>query len=318
MELELDFDDTPSCVSDCPDVGVHNTEFENYAKWRAVNSGVVKWMAVSPKHGHAALLGQIKSEDTRARKLGRAIHCAVLEPETFAERFVVAGKCQSVLKSGERKDQACGDQGSKFVGGKWLCGTHSKGMKTEETRDAITDKDAAACEQVKESLKNHPAMRLLARPGWSELSLVWEYEGLKCKCRLDRYAPEANGKPPLIIDVKKCRVGFGSHEECQRAIANYDYHIQAALYCKAVEKTYNVTPRFVWIFVEDGSPYDLTVVQAEPHDIELGWQMASNAMRHYASTVGTELFHGYMTTHGEFPRGGLPEWYVKKYQGESQ
>lgn len=142
MELELDFDDTPSCVADCPPPGIYqDVPFEQYASWRAINSGVVKWMKVSPKHGQAALNGEIRSDDTRSMKLGRAIHCRILEPDTFADRFVVSRNCEAELKSGDRKGQQCGCNAT-FLGldGKFYCGKHSP-QDCDTSREIITAED---------------------------------------------------------------------------------------------------------------------------------------------------------------------------------
>lgn len=320
MELDLDFDDTPSCVADCPPPGIYqDVPFEQYASWRAINSGVVKWMKVSPKHGQAALNGEIRSDDTRSMKLGRAIHCRILEPDTFADRFIVSRNCEAELKSGDRKGHQCGCNAT-FLGldGRFYCGKHSP-QECDTSREIITAEEGVKCERVALSLKDHPACKLIRRKGWSETSIVWEHAGMKMKGRMDRHCGE--GPRPIVLDIKKCRVGYGTTEECQKAILNYDYHIQAAGYCKGAEQVTGDMPEFIWVFVEDGPPFDVQIKPASPQDIEIGWHFLKSAVEAYKYAIEANDVFGYvkMTTAGNetitnIHPGGLPAWYVKQCQ----
>lgn len=100
QELDLTFDDVPTNTADCREPGIHrDVPFEEYASWKAINSGVLRWGKVSMKHMKAALDGLVKSEDTKDRKLGRAIHQRVLEPD---RPLVVATQCAAMKKDGTR------------------------------------------------------------------------------------------------------------------------------------------------------------------------------------------------------------------------
>jgi exodeoxyribonuclease VIII len=307
MQSDLPFDDADiprQNYADCPDIGIyHDIPFEDYAAWRAINSGVVKWGQISPKHMHAAFNGLLKSDDTRSMKLGRAIHAMLLEPETFAQRFIVAGPCEAVLKSGERKGLPCGRQASMLgVDDQWYCGTHA----IEErgwTGDIITADEKARCDAVNEAIKSHWAVKLIRRKGWSEVSLRWERSGLPMKGRLDRYAV---GTRPVILDVKKCRVGYGTIEKCEYAIRDYAYHVQAAMYVDGTEQLTGVRPEFIWIFVEDNQPFDVQILPASEETLKVGWHIARTTIDRYARAVADNELYGYIRIPENIKPGGLP------------
>jgi hypothetical protein len=310
-QQELDFSDEASNYAECPEPGMYpDVAFEDYVAWRAVNSGVVKWGPVSPKHMHAAFEGRLKSEDTRSKKLGRAIHAMVLEPDTFHQRHIVSGRCCGVIKSGDREGQTCGSPGLIFDGTGWFCGTHGRGrVDATGGKTVISDNEWKRCEGVKAALKDHIANKVLARKGFCEQSIVWEYRGLRMKCRLDK---AADGTRPVILDLKKCRVGFGTTEECQRAVYNYDYHVSAAMYVKAVEFHTGKQPEFIWVFVEDDEPFDIQVIPASQEDLAIGWHIAKSAIDRYAQCVKRGEIPGYIAIPENIHPGGLPPWVVKE------
>lgn len=105
-QIEMEFDESVATnVADCRSPGIYrDVPFEEYAAWRAINSGVCRWGKVSLKHMKAAFEGRVKSEDTKDRKLGRAIHQRVLEPDA---PLLVAGQCAATKKDGSK----CSNQG---------------------------------------------------------------------------------------------------------------------------------------------------------------------------------------------------------------
>jgi exodeoxyribonuclease VIII len=320
-ELLLDFGDdaTPQNLFDCPGPGIYRSSqvsFETYLGWRAVNSGVIKWGMITPKHFAAAFDGRLKSEDTKDRKLGRAIHCRLLEPDSFDDRYIVAGPCESVLKTGANKGKACGAPGKFLVDNYWLCGKHGDAPAVADGKEVVTQDELRRTLGVVDSLKTLPEeiRAMLSRPGWNEASIVWEHKGLKLKGRMDRYS---DGKRPCILDVKKMQVGAGVREKCQKTILNYGYHVQAAIYVKGVESLTGKRPEFLWVFVEDNDPFDIQVVPATDEDIDIGWRACELAIRAYQESVPDHW--GYIRIVENVHPGGLPPWFIQsereKYAG---
>src|SRR5262245_29847218 len=75
-------------------------------KHMAVSAKLLKWRMEHPE------------PETPALVLGTAIHCAVLEPQEFQKRWIVAGSCAAIAKT---SGQPCTSQGSLFLDGKWYC-----------------------------------------------------------------------------------------------------------------------------------------------------------------------------------------------------
>lgn len=287
-QLELPFEDVPCNFAACPPVGIHrDIAFEVYASWRALNSGCLRQPTM--KHIKAAFDGQLANDDTRSRKLGRAVHVRLLEPDVYAERVLIAEPCCAELKSGERKGRTCGKSGGFVVNGRWFCGTH-KPDGAIVPLDYVSQDEAERIEAMAASLHGHPSIALLRSDGWSECSIVYESHGLKLKGRLDRFSESAK----FVLDVKKMRVGFGAMDDCRKAIDDYGYLVQMAIYWKGVETLCGFRPRCLWLFVEDGAPFDVQLVEAEQWELDHAWQEVSGILSAFERCVADEYFPGYV------------------------
>lgn len=308
---------TDTVAPDLPGEGIHrNVPFADYAAWPAINSGAVKWGMTTPKHMRSALEGHINSDDTKDRKLGRAIHTRLLEPDKYKESTLVSEPCCALIKSGDRKGEPCGKSG-KFVEGdpyfdgeEWFCGTHNKDGK--EPADYVSQDEFKRIERIAEAVREHNVMNLFRRPGWSEVSLVWKEDGLTFKARLDRYSPDN----PLTIDLKKCQVGAGDRDSCQKSICDYGWYRQAAIYVRGVEALTGTRPDFVWVFIEDNEPYDVNVIPIDEETYEIGKWEVDRVISAYKRCLKDGNFYGYIYDPKVAPnRGGLPNWKRKEFQG---
>ena len=314
-QAELEFDDTLSTNrGNIPSVGLHqDVDFPAYQSWRAINSGVCKWMGVSMLHGNQALNGLIASDDTTSRKFGRATHKRVLEPAEYAAELLVSDVCAAITGKGMR----CVNQGKYYLSGQWYCGTKShKPSGAAEPLDYVNPDEVDRIEQIAERLHSHFAMDLLKAKGFSEVSLAWEYLGLLLKGRIDRL--ECHNE--FAIDLKKVQVGKGSKTDCREAIKKWSYHKQAAMYVNGVEAITGKRPNFYWVFVEENRPFDLNILQASEEDLEIGWAEITKVLRGYANCVKAGRFPGYIASVESMMdpvtgnMGGLPPWYVKLYR----
>jgi hypothetical protein len=323
MQGELDFDQSvQTCIVDCPEPGLYQgIDFKTYAAWQAVNSGVLKWGQISPKHFHAALNGLLPSDDTSSKKLGRAIHCYILERDRYETDFNIVGECMA-MKEPKRKGDTpgkCTNQ-SKYVGkdGVHYCGVHSPSeAELDFTKEIISETQHHQCVRVAAALKEHPAMRWLKRKGYSETSMVWDYRGLRMKGRLDRISLDHG----TILDLKKIRVGYGTTERCQRQAYDLGYHIQAAGYVKGVRRLTGASPVFLWIFVEENEPFDVQVIQAGEQDLLIGLHEIKTTLDRYIAARDSAELYGYVRVFGDgdvqetnIHPGILPMWVLRDYQ----
>jgi hypothetical protein len=329
MTDQLDFDfaeDVRTNFSECPASGIYrDRDFKEwYAPIRAINSGIVTWGMVSMRHMHAAFEGRLGSEDTLSRKFGRAVHSRLLEPETFAERVLVSQPCCARLKSGDRKGATCGKAASFVLDSwtpaepntaAWFCGTH-KPDAAFTPDEFVTPAELERIEAMAEALHGHPAMALLKAAGWSECSVVFEHNSLMCKGRLDRYSKEAR----FVCDVKKCRVGHGTMEECRKSIENYGYLRQAAIYWKAIEVLEGFRPRFLWLFIEDNEPFDVQLVEPEEWELEHAWQSVAGVLSGFRNCAEADKWDGYVKSDKDGKiisshTGAYSVWMASKIRG---
>jgi len=232
-QLDLEFsDDVRSNFAECPPAGIYrDIPFADYAGWKAINSGIVKWGHVSQRHMKAAFDGKIANEDTLSRKFGRAVHTRLLEPELFSERVLVSSPCSALLKSGDRKGERCGKAaGHRVQGGDWYCGTH-KPDDAIQPEDFVTEAELQRIEAMATALHESPVTALLKAEGWSEASIVFKQDSLVLKGRLDRISQQAG----MLLDLKKMRLGYGTMEDCRRAIDRYSWMNQMRLYSQGVK-----------------------------------------------------------------------------------
>lgn len=323
VQNELDFDTAvQTCVVECPEPGLYQgIDFKTYAAWRAVNSGVLKWGQISPKHFHAAVNGLLPSEDTASKKLGRAIHCYILERDRYESEFNIVGECMA-LKDGKRKADTpskCTNP-AKYVAkdGAHYCGVHCPDdQELDFSREIITESQHHQCVRVASALKEHPAMRWLKRKGYSETSIVWDYRGIRMKGRLDRISMDHR----TVLDLKKIRVGYGTTDRCQRQAYDLGYHIQAAGYVEGVNRLTGNPPEFLWIFVEESEPYDVQVIQAGEQDLAIGLHEIKTTLDRYIAARDANELYGYVRVFQDGDEqstnihpGILPLWVLRDYQ----
>lgn len=246
----------------------------------ASNSRLTQLMR-SPAHLKAYL--SEPGKDTTALRIGRAAHSAILEPDDFDASFTLADRCQAIKKDKEQ----CNNTGIAFhsdLG--WLCGVHAKGAPGEfdQRRIIVPPGDYAMCVEMRDSvLASASARGLLAGDGDVELTLIWNdlVSGVRCKGRLDRYAPLVSSG--CIVDVKTTR--DASRREFERSIFAHGYHRQGALYLEGAKANGLSAEHFVIIAVEKEPPYAVAVYRLTEGAIDAGREQVAPLLARYAECV---------------------------------
>jgi hypothetical protein len=297
-----------------------SVSFETYRAWPAVNNSALKWLDVTPAHYRAFVDGRIPDSDSAALTFGRALHCRLLEPTLFDERFIVAGRCGAVMKSGDRQGQPCGAPG-KAVGddGTWFCGKHS-GTLPEPSQQVLSDTDAELVMGAAASVKHHKVVNLFRKQGGFECSAVAEIDGLLLKGRFDKWIP---GRTGTILDVKKVRVGHAHYAAFQRSLlpascgmSSYGYAMQAHLYCRIAEVLTGTRPRFMFVLVEDGPPFGVQVYECDSETHAIAGHDLARHIQTIKQCEASGVWPGYTNQAGQADVQpiGLPDWYVRQAQ----
>lgn len=320
-QVNLSFASTPDESADdvlpwpeaLPPPGFYpNVDYATYASWPAMNATTLLWGLTSMEHMKAAMDGLLKKE-SEALDFGKAYHMRLLEPALFNETYIVKERCEALLKSGDRKGQACGNDSS-CVGkdGRWLCGTHAKDKETDVPKFAISKYDESVLEAMAAKVKSHPVVKLLRQHGGFECSGTARVDGIPFKFRLDKGINlDLKGTcPPTIVDLKKCRLGHAATDEFSEDIKKWKYHIRASIYVDAVASLIGKEPAFVFIVQEDTFPYTINTPRLRPRTLNVGRYERKSLTAMYKWCVSTGDWPGYCD---DFTDAELPEYYLKRF-----
>jgi hypothetical protein len=293
-----------TATMDTPGPGVYpGTPMEDYHAWGCASNSRLSRLMKSPAHLKAYIEEPAK-EDTPARKLGRAIHMAVLEPGLFAEHYTTAGVCEASTKDGK----ACTNAGlfvHKRIG--WVCGVHARNQDDDlETveREVLTAGDHETCVRVRDAVHAHSMARgLVTGPGQVEMSMVWKDRatGVLCKSRWDRHTPEIAGGS--VVDLKSSL--DSSIFDFERASFNWGYHRQAAFYLRGARARRLPVRSFSIIAVEKEPPYAVAVYRISDAVVDNLTEQLDSLLELYAECMGRDQWPGYPEIVRDI---SLPKW----------
>lgn len=221
---------------------VHGMSFDDYLKRSGISITGLKHMRRSPLHyRHAAT----NRSDTAPMSLGRAAHCAVLEPERFAAEYVAwdrqTSSGSSAPRNGQHWEKFKADNAGKEI------------VTLDQMTEATGMRDAVrGCSE---------AMKYLSA-GDAEVSIFWQMMGHSCRGRID-WLTEIDGEHVLVglKSARDCRL-----QQFGRQAANLAYHLQWAYYFDGWKAITGKSPRVVEIVVEAKAPHAVTVYQI-PDDV---------------------------------------------------
>lgn len=238
--------------------GVSKSQLDLIAKCPAL----VKWNAMAPED----------EEKKDALIMGTALHCLLLEPQFFDERFAVMPKMNRTTKQG-KVDYA------KFMN-----------ERDQDGRIILLEEEERKLRLMQESTFAHPAAKiLLDMDGHCEASIYWvdDETGLLCKIRPDKII---NDKP-IVVDVKKT----GDMSRFSNSIDEYRYHVQAAMYMDGYRQHFGVTPTFIFIVVSEAisaGKYPVRVFILDEHDLSVGYEIYRNNLLTFSDCVNSDRWDG--------------------------
>jgi len=257
--------------------------FEEYCAIDAANkSGLDKFLK-SPLHYWAEYLDPNREprEDTPALKLGKAIHCAVLEPARFIDNYKALPKdLDRRTKDGKASYEAIISSGS----------------------IPLSSDDFDTCVAISESIKKSIAAREIFAKGKSELTAVWEDSKVRCKARIDWFTDDH----AVLIDLKSTE--DAGPEAFARSLLEYGYHRQAAWYVDGLVAATNLSkePLFVFAVYEKKPPYASAFYYATPEMLEQGRVENRRLLSKYIECRAAKSWPGYPE---ELRAAEFPRWF---------
>jgi hypothetical protein len=292
------------CVT-TPDIGVHpDISFEEYKAWDAMNASTLVEGLHSMRRLKAKLDGKLPDKDSDALRFGRAVHCRLLEPERYPFAFPVADQCAKLM--GQDGEKRCKNRGKYMNNDGWWCGQHTPAEFTEPS-DYVTEEESERVEAIRENAFAHREIQQIRRFKGSEVSLVFDLCGVRCKARIDKWISQGGG---FIIDVKTVSRPI-TEDGWARTIVDLNYHIKAGFYIEGIKACLGIEPEFWHVVIETAAPFDVAAFRLPDFDRQVGAWEVRRILTSYRKCLESNEWPG------AFPElvqhVGLPPWKAKQY-----
>lgn len=227
---------------------------------------------------------------------GTVLHLLALQPDKFTQRVAVAHE------KFDRRTNAGKAAATAFE-------------ESNRGKIILTCAEYEQADAMARSLRETPSTsRFILADGLNEHTFFWTHStGLKVKCRLDKLLSPAPGLPPLCLDVKT--TGDSSLDTFPKAVSNYGYHRQAALYTAGLDAN-RISPEpgcppqlkagFVFLVVSKKYPYEAGAFELDSEGMRLGWEQNERALAELSHRVKTKCWLS--RYHDSVRTVSMPRW----------
>lgn len=251
--------------------------FEQYEKLEEINMSKLLALLVSGKEFKHRL--DHPRADTPAYRLGRLIHCAVLEPMQLLKKFTV-----SIYPTFHSKEAKAWKEHEELSG-----------------RAVITEAQFKAAEEMQRAVWNHPIAKRHVMEGEPEATFTWVHQrtGLGLKGRVDLL----NG---AVVDLKSA--GDLLPRKFGRDAAKYHYHSRLSFYRDGVYAVTGQVLPVVLVVVQKKPPYDVVVYRIEEDELRRGRQVYEELLDRLQECRSRDEWPG--IAEKDEPRLELPAWSI--------
>jgi len=256
--------------------------YEQYSEMGGLTHSVLKRINVSPLN-----LRRYVQEESASMALGSAVHCAVLEPESYCDRYVVF---DGATRRGKAWDAFRDENADKTI---------------------LTRSESGTVDNIVAAVRsNTDAMRLI-NGAQCEVSFDWQDERhivngepIKRRGRADGITPQDDPRYSCLFDLKTSRDvtidGFS------RIVAQYLYHAQLADYADGLARNGVIVTEAEIIAVQNCEPYDCVVYDLTEL-LSRGRYLVNEWLTKYCECKQSGLWHGVQGQFGPI-RIELPSW----------
>lgn len=226
-----------------------------------------------------------RKKATRPQALGSAVHCLLLTPGLWADEFHVV---PDGFSAAHHK--------------KWHSLMPAYEAAIEAGKEVLTQAQADAAMRMVDALQADPVARMALVDGRAEATLAWRDEetGVWVRCRPD-WLPN---NPTFVPDLKKVR--DASPDGFARAVRDYGYHVQAAVYMEGIEKALGVqVDDFFFLTVEEEPPHVVQAHRLSDSYLEAGRILFRQGLRRFADCLAADKWPGYADDVSEID---CPKW----------
>lgn len=271
-------------------------DFIDYQKSPAINQSKLKKLLDSAKHFHAAMCGQIKDDETKRQRLGKAVHSRILTPDLFRETWITHPKTYG----GDGRPWHNGAHACK----RWIADKRAEG------KQVLSEDQLATVVGIADSIARTPELAELFKEGLAEHALFWtdEDSGLPCKALLD-FLP----KPRLaILDIKSTERPIDKRGMQKVFLDNL---IQPGFYWLAAKANGINVEEFIFIAAETTEPWDVCPYKVGGKSLEHSVKTVKELLMQAKLCSATGVYPGRYVS-GDFPEVELPDWVFREGGGD--
>lgn len=295
-------------VQDVKDGLFNDVPDADYRAWPRLSKSILEYGVTSMIDLKAAVEGKMR-RDTSAMAFGRAFHSRLLTPHTFADQFDVAGQCVELTAA--KGNPRCSRVGQVRVGGKWVCEQHSRGMIADPV-ERLDESENDTIEGMRQSVMNHPCVKLLRQAGGAEVSIAWTgFANVPLKARMDKWIPDWGGRP-AIVDLKS--VSSLDRDDITKSIYDFGWHRQGAIYTDGIRALGLGDPDFILVFVRKTYPFGVAVRQLGERSLALGRSNYQSVLAEWKHCQATGIYRAFGDDVEEVE---VPEWALKRFEKDS-
>lgn len=275
--------------------GVPNDVY--HADRTSVSSTGLRRLLKSPKTFKAALDGP-PIEPTEAMKFGTLVHHVILEGADFLKRYVVAPEFVGLTKDGRESKQSAS---AKAKRDEW----HTEQILAGNV--IVEQKEFDDVRGMLDSVLLHQDAFALLKNGVTEVSGYYRdpETGILCRLRPDYISMQHM----VIVDLKTTR--SVEEEEFSKAIWNYRYDFQIAMYGEGAEQICQRKVDYhAFIAVEKEPPYECAVYLADEAMLEKGQQDYHRSLRILRQCIDAGHWPRYQKNMKNI---ALPHWALREY-----
>ncbi|MBT8046514.1 MAG: PD-(D/E)XK nuclease-like domain-containing protein [Pontiella sp.] len=218
---------------------------------------------------------------TDPMRVGQAIHCAILEPDTFDAHFVKSEFSEFRTKAAKEWKK------TQELAGRYV-------LKVNDNADFWRVSEWNFVQAVRDSVRSDPFASILLdlTQGRAEQSAFWiDRETRKlCKCRPDFLNDSHNLAIDLKSTVDASFTGFG------KSCANFRYHVQSAFYSDGLSEVGEPVNSFVFVAVGKDPPYAVACYVLDDEAIRVGRAQYRENLRVYSECWKRDHWPGYPGT----------------------
>jgi hypothetical protein len=197
----------------------------------------------------------------------------------------------------------------------------ARDLAYDEGTIPLLPKEKEQIDAMADAIRRHKDAGPLLAPGVgvAERSIFWTHKGTGVRVRVRPDWLILRPDMAVIVDLKTTT--DASPTACSKAIANYAYHQQGALYVDGVYAAYDPPDvRFFFVFQSKRAPYLVTVRELKDQDQDIGRARNEKALRIYADCERTGEWPDWTGPVDTIPQIGMPAWdtlrQAEEYLGE--